>query len=68
MTLHAAGRALVLVLLGVFLRSIGKSQTNWTFEDTVCARRGGVVGAVVDVVLDGSGEDSFADLAAAIGI
>lgn len=35
MTLHAAGRALVLVLLGVFLRSVGRSQTNWTFEDTL---------------------------------
>ncbi len=35
MTWHAAWRALVLVLLGVFLRSIGKSQTNWTFEDTL---------------------------------
>lgn len=35
MTLHAAWRALVLVLLGVFLRSIGQHQTNWTFEDTL---------------------------------
>ncbi len=35
MTWHAAWRALVLVLLGVFLRSVGKSQTNWTFEDTL---------------------------------
>lgn len=34
-TLHAFGRALVLVLLGVFLRSIGRTQTNWTFEDTL---------------------------------
>src|SRR4029077_17085431 len=34
-TLHAFGRALVLVLLGVFLRSIGRPQTNWTFEDTL---------------------------------
>src|ERR1041385_3466057 len=34
-TLHAFGRALILILLGVFLRSIGKSQTNWTFEDTL---------------------------------
>ena len=34
-TLHAFGRALVLVLLGVFLRSIGRSQTYWTFEDTL---------------------------------
>ena len=35
MTLHAFWRALVLILLGVFLRSIGNSQTNWTFEDTL---------------------------------
>jgi predicted acyltransferase len=35
MTLHAAWRALVLILLGVFLRSIGQHQTNWTFEDTL---------------------------------
>jgi predicted acyltransferase len=35
MTLHAAWRALVLVLLGVFLRSIGRHQTYWTFEDTL---------------------------------
>lgn len=34
-TLHAFGRALMLVLLGVFLRSIGHDQTNWTFEDTL---------------------------------
>lgn len=35
MTWHAAWRALVLVLLGVFLRSTGRSLTNWTFEDTL---------------------------------
>jgi predicted acyltransferase len=35
MTLHAAWRALVLILLGVFLRSIGAHQTYWTFEDTL---------------------------------
>jgi predicted acyltransferase len=35
MTLHAAGRALALILLGVFLRSTGKTQTYWTFEDTL---------------------------------
>ncbi len=34
-TLHAFRRALVLVLLGVFLRSIGCAQTYWTFEDTL---------------------------------
>jgi heparan-alpha-glucosaminide N-acetyltransferase len=35
LTLHAAWRALVLVMLGVFLRSIGRNNTNWTFEDTL---------------------------------
>jgi len=33
--LHACWRALFLVLLGVFLRSTGRSQTYWTFEDTL---------------------------------
>jgi heparan-alpha-glucosaminide N-acetyltransferase len=32
---HAFYRALVLVALGVFLRSIGRPQTNFTFEDTL---------------------------------
>jgi heparan-alpha-glucosaminide N-acetyltransferase len=32
---HAFVRALILVLLGVFLRSVGKKATNWTFEDTL---------------------------------
>jgi predicted acyltransferase len=35
MALHALARALVLILLGVFLRSLGKPETNWTFEDTL---------------------------------
>jgi predicted acyltransferase len=35
MTVHALWRSLILVLLGVFLRSIGRGQTNWTFEDTL---------------------------------
>jgi len=35
MTFHAFWRALVLILLGVFLRSMSSSQTNWTFEDTL---------------------------------
>lgn len=35
MTLHAFWRALLLILLGVFLRSTGARQTNWTFEDTL---------------------------------
>ena len=35
MTLHAAWRALVLILLGIWLRSIGRPQTYFTFEDTL---------------------------------
>src|SRR5205809_7496997 len=35
MTLHAAWRAVALILLGVFLRSIGRPQVYWTFEDTL---------------------------------
>ncbi len=35
MGLHAFWRALVLILLGVFLRSTGSPRTNWTFEDTL---------------------------------
>jgi heparan-alpha-glucosaminide N-acetyltransferase len=34
-TLHAFWRALVLILLGVFLRSLNHRQTYWTFEDTL---------------------------------
>ena len=33
--IHAAWRALVLIFLGIFLRSIGKPLTNFTFEDTL---------------------------------
>jgi predicted acyltransferase len=32
---HAVYRAVLLVLLGVFLRSVGSDETNWTFEDVV---------------------------------
>jgi len=35
MRLHAFGRALLLILLGVFLRSTNATQTNWTFDDTL---------------------------------
>jgi len=35
MTLHAFWRALLLVLLGIFLRSIGREFTRFTFEDTL---------------------------------
>jgi heparan-alpha-glucosaminide N-acetyltransferase len=34
-TAHAFWRALILILLGVFLRSTNSPQTNWTFEDTL---------------------------------
>lgn len=32
---HAVWRSLLLVLLGVFLRSLHRDQTHWTFEDTL---------------------------------
>jgi predicted acyltransferase len=32
---HAAWRSVVLILLGIFLRSLGARQTYWTFEDTL---------------------------------
>ena len=32
---HALIRSVALVLLGVFLRSLGRPQTYWTFEDTL---------------------------------
>jgi predicted acyltransferase len=35
MTAHALWRSLILVALGVFLRSMSRSQTNYTFEDTL---------------------------------
>ena len=35
MILHALWRSAMLVLLGVFLRSVGKPQTYWSFEDTL---------------------------------
>jgi predicted acyltransferase len=35
MALHAVWRALLLILLGVFLRSLAHHQTYWTFEDTL---------------------------------
>jgi predicted acyltransferase len=35
MMLHTLWRALCLILLGVFLRSVGQPETNWTFEDTL---------------------------------
>lgn len=35
MLVHALWRAFVLVALGIFLRSIGRDGTNFTFEDTL---------------------------------
>jgi heparan-alpha-glucosaminide N-acetyltransferase len=35
MTLHAFWRAALLVALGIFLRSAGQPQTNFTFQDTL---------------------------------
>ena len=32
---HAVWRSVVLILLGIFLRSMSRAQTNWTFEDTL---------------------------------
>src|SRR3982750_3790621 len=33
--LHAVWRSFLLVFLGIFLRSVGARQTNYTFEDTL---------------------------------
>ena len=33
--LHAIWRSALLIFLGIFLRSMGRSQTNFTFEDTL---------------------------------
>jgi predicted acyltransferase len=35
MTTHAFWRAFLLIALGIFLRSVGSPQTNFTFEDTL---------------------------------
>jgi len=35
MLLHAMWRSVVLILLGIFLRSLERSTTYWTFEDTL---------------------------------
>jgi heparan-alpha-glucosaminide N-acetyltransferase len=32
---HALWRSFVLIFLGIFLRSLGRSQTNFTFDDTL---------------------------------
>src|SRR5205807_10134756 len=32
---HALVRSLILIFLGIFLRSVGAKQTNFTFEDTL---------------------------------
>jgi heparan-alpha-glucosaminide N-acetyltransferase len=36
MSVHAIVRAVVLVLLGVFLSSLGKPSTNWVFPNVLC--------------------------------
>jgi predicted acyltransferase len=33
--IHTIKRSLILILLGVFLRSVDRNMTNWTFEDTL---------------------------------
>ncbi|MCU0706966.1 MAG: hypothetical protein MUF23_01605 [Pirellula sp.] len=35
MWLHAISRSLILIFLGIFLRSLGRPQTNFTFDDTL---------------------------------
>ncbi len=35
MLFHAAWRSILLVALGIFLRSVGRPQTNWMFTDTL---------------------------------
>lgn len=35
LVLHALWRSVVLVLLGIFLRSQGRPMTNWTFDETL---------------------------------
>jgi heparan-alpha-glucosaminide N-acetyltransferase len=35
MLAHAVWRSLMLIFLGIFLRSMSRSTTNWTFEDTL---------------------------------
>jgi|GEM_PF-54232 predicted acyltransferase len=35
MLLHAAWRAVLLTVLGIWLRSLGRDQANYTFEDTL---------------------------------
>jgi heparan-alpha-glucosaminide N-acetyltransferase len=35
MLVHTVWRSLLLILLGIFLRSLSSSQTNFTFEDTL---------------------------------
>jgi heparan-alpha-glucosaminide N-acetyltransferase len=35
MLLHAVWRSAALILLGIFLRSMGSTRTYWTFEDTL---------------------------------
>ncbi len=35
MLLHAVWRSILLIAIGIFLRSVGRPQTNWMFTDTL---------------------------------
>lgn len=35
MIIHAVWRSLLLIAIGIFLRSVGRPQTNWMFTDTL---------------------------------
>ena len=35
MTLHALWRAVALIFLGIFLRSVDRDMTHWTFDETL---------------------------------
>ncbi|MCB1277917.1 hypothetical protein [Prosthecobacter sp.] len=35
MTLHALWRSVALIFLGIFIRSLGRDTTNWTFDETL---------------------------------
>jgi len=48
---HAVWRAIALSLLGIFLRSVDKKQTYWTFEDTLTQIGLGYVPLVVIAML-----------------
>ncbi|MEQ1748608.1 MAG: hypothetical protein ABL974_04255 [Prosthecobacter sp.] len=35
LTLHALWRAVALIFLGIYIRSLGRDMTNWTFDETL---------------------------------